>query len=113
MDALRFWLAQELKRRKWSHDKLAQRAGISRSFVTRIISGDARPSVNFCHKVAAALGEPPDKLLRLAGILPPGSPASPDDDATLQELVELARNLPPDARQQVLDYVRFLYQQGR
>ncbi|RME79663.1 MAG: XRE family transcriptional regulator [Chloroflexi bacterium] len=110
MDALRYWLAQELQQRGWSHAELARRSGISRPFISQVLSGDAKPSVNFCRKVAAALDESPDKLLRLAGILPPAGPATPEDDATLQELVELARNLPPEQRKEALRYIRYLYQ---
>jgi hypothetical protein len=48
--------------------------------------------------------------MRLAGILPPQESS---DDSTISELIELARNLPPDERQQALDYIRFLYQKRR
>ena len=66
-------------------------------------------SADFCIKVAQTLDVQPEMVLRLGGILPPTSPASPSDDKTLQELVELARNLEPEDKQQVLDYIRFLY----
>ena len=108
-EALRAWLSEELERRAWSHGELARQAGVSRSFVTRVLLGDASPSVNFCYKVAQALGEAPEKVLRLAGILPT-SPAS--DDSTLTELRDLVENLPPDQRAEALRYLRYLYQTG-
>lgn len=76
--------------------------------MSRVVTGDMPPSADFCIKVAQALGESPEKLLRLAGILPSAS-----EDDTLQELIELARSLPPEDRQQLLDYVRFLYQRRK
>jgi transcriptional regulator with XRE-family HTH domain len=108
-DELRAWLAQELERRKWSQRELARQADISRAFVNRVLSGDISPSVNFCYKIAQALGEAPEKVLRLAGILP----SNQTEDNTLQELIELARNLPPEDRTELLKYARFRYQQRK
>lgn len=107
-EALRHWLSQELHRREWAYSELARLAGISRPLVSRTLSGDMPPSADFCIKVASALDIAPETVLRLAGILPPAPPASPADDSILQELVELARTLPTEKRQQVLDYVRFI-----
>jgi len=71
------------------------------------------PSADFCIKIAFALDTPPETVLKLAGILPPGPPASPTDSATLQTLVELARTLPPEQQEQLLAYCRFLTGQPR
>lgn len=109
-EALRVWLAQELNRRQWSHRELARQTDFSQAYVSRILSGEQNPSVNFCHKIAAALDIAPESVLRLAGILPPIEPASTADSSILQELIELARNLPPQQQKQLLDYTRFLYQ---
>ena len=107
-DELSTWLSQQLKQRNWSHNELARRAGVSQSAVSGTLSGSRKAGAEFCVKVANALGESPEQMLRLAGILPS---LSSSEDATLQELMELARTLPPDQRQQILDYVRFLSQQ--
>ena len=107
-DELRVWLAHELERRKWSQRGLARQAGISQTFISQVLSGDASPSVNFCYKIAQALGEAPEKVLRLAGILAP----APEDN-TLQELIELARSLLPEDREELLKYARFRYQQRK
>jgi transcriptional regulator with XRE-family HTH domain len=106
-EALRFWLSEELNRRGWSHRELARQIETSQSFVSRIIKGENPPSVNFCYRIAQALEVSPETVLRLAGILPPASPGQPSDDSTLQELVELARTLTPENRQDVLEYVKF------
>lgn len=109
-DELKVWLTQELDRRKWSQRELARQADISQAFVNRVLSGDASPSVNFCNKVAQALGEAPEKVLRLAGILPT-SPASQNN--ILQELIELANSLPVADQEELLKYARFRYQQRK
>jgi len=106
-EGFRTWLSGELDRRKWSQRELARQAGLSQSFVTKVLAGKTPPSVNFCHKVAQALGEPPEKLLRLAGILP--TLGDSEDDPTLEEINEIARNLPRSQRKEVLRYLRFLF----
>ena len=110
-EGLTVWLSQEIARRGWSHTELAKKASVSRPLVSRILSGDMPASADFCIKVAQALGESPEKVLRLAGILPAAPPATPTDDSILQELVELARNLPSKDRKELLKYARFRYQQ--
>lgn len=105
-EELRAWLSQELERRNWSQRELARRTGFNHSFVSKTLAGDRSPSNEFCLKVAQVLGEAPEKLFRLAGILPPS-----DDDPTLVELIELARGLPPEDREELLKYARFRYQQ--
>lgn len=109
-DKLKVWLSAELEKRHWSQRELARQSGISQALIWQVLSGDVPTSADFCIKVAQALDEPPDKLLRLAGILP-ASPASEDD--TLQELMDLARSLPPEDREELLKYARFRYQQRK
>lgn len=109
-DELRSWLSKELDRRRWSHNELARQAKIPQSTVSSVLSGNRKATADFCIKIAQALGEPPEKVLRQARILPL-TPASEDD--TLQELIELARSLPPEDREELLKYARFRYQQRR
>jgi plasmid maintenance system antidote protein VapI len=109
-DELRTWLSQELDRRGWSHSELGRRAGVSQAAISSTISGDRKAGADFCVKVAHALGESPEKVLRLADILPM-SPTS--DNATLQELIELAQNLPLEDQDELLKYARFRYQQRK
>lgn len=106
MNDIKTWLAETLKLRGWSQSELARRASVSQFAVSSVISGDRNAGADFCVKIAHALNESPEKVLRLAGILPT-SPASEDD--TLQELIELARSLPPEDQKEVLEYIRFRY----
>lgn len=109
-DQFRQWLTSEMEKRHYSQGMLAKTIGMSQSFVSRVLSGEKQPGVDFCVKVAQALEEPPEKVLRLAGMLPPS--ATSDDD-TLRELMELARGLSLDQRKELLRYTRYLYQSGQ
>jgi len=104
------WLTHKLDQLDWSHGKLARQSNVSRPLITQVLSGDVPPSADFCIKVAQALSESPEKVLRLAGKLPP-LPAS--EDVTLQELMDLAKNLPPEQRKELLRYTRYLIQSGQ
>lgn len=109
-EQFRQWLAEEMSKRRYSHGGLARDIGISQPFVTRVLSGEKSPSVDFCIKVAAIFNEPEEKVFRMAGLL---SPLPTSDDDTLQELLELARNLPPEDRQELLDYARFKHRKRK
>ena len=104
------WLLNELKRRGWSQRELARRAGLPQSTLSQAISGKRKISPEVCAAIALALGESPAHIMALAGLLPP---QSPDDNATIQELTELVRQLSPEMQKDILDYVRFRYRQER
>src|SRR5688572_148866 len=107
-NVLRAWVSEELEQRNWSHRELARKTGFSPSFVSKILSGERNVSADFCIRVAQALEEAPEKLLRLAGILP----TALEDDPTLAEIQDLVRHLPPSQRKEALRYLRYLYQSG-
>lgn len=110
-EALRAWILDELDQRKWSRRELARQATLSHAFVNRVLSGDLGPSVNFCQKIAVALGESPETVLRLAGILSTTPPS--EDSPMLQEIIELTRSLPSEDQKEVLDFVRWRRYQRR
>lgn len=109
MDRLSTWLIETLKERGWSHSELARRSGVSQAAISGTISGDRKAGADFCVKVAGALGEAPEKVLRLAGILPSVS----TDDPALDEAVELLKNLSTEQRRLALRFIRTLYQSAQ
>ena len=108
-DELRAWLSKEIKQRGWSHKELTRRSKVSAPLISQVLAGDVPPTAKFCIKVAQALDEPPEKVLRLARILPT-SPAL--DDPTKAELHDLIENMPPDQRKELLRYARYLFRSG-
>lgn len=103
-DYLITWLSKELEARGWSYRELARRADISHALVSKILSGDMKASADASIRIANALDESPEKVLRLAAILP-----SDFEDSSYQELIDLIKNLTPDKRREALRYIRFLY----
>lgn len=107
-ERLKQWLATELNRLNWSHAELAAKAGVSRALVSRTLRGDMPASADFCIKVALALDDvAPEYLLRLAGILP-GEPTQITPGPITLELLAIVETLPPELRQQVLSYAKFI-----
>lgn len=54
-------LNNAIEARKWTHEKLAKRAGMKRVSVTKIING-RMPSMKSAYKIAEALGERVDDI---------------------------------------------------
>ena len=106
------WLTQELKILNWTHATLATKAGVSRSLVTRVLSGSTLPSIEFCVKIAIAFDIPPAQVLHLAGILP-NEPAPASPGPVTAAIMRLVEQLPPEDRQQVLEYVQFVLQRRK
>lgn len=110
MDDFVNWLNAETKRRSWSNNELGRRAGVSRSTVSLVLTGQQSPTWEFCYRVAQALKEPPEKVFRLAGLLPL---APPERDPLAQEIQDILKQLAPEDRKDLLDYARYRYQKGR
>jgi len=104
MNTLSDWLATQLETRGWSQRELSRRSGISPTQISDIISGKANPGADSSIAIARALGEPPEKLLRLAGILPALPPAVPEE----REALAILRTLGAQARAYALAILRAL-----
>lgn len=107
-DELRAWLSVEIKQRGWSQREFARRSDISHPLVSQVLAGDVTPSADFCIKVANALEVLPEKILRLAGILP--SPPASEDDSTIAEIVDIVKTLSLPQRKLALRLLYSLYQ---
>jgi transcriptional regulator with XRE-family HTH domain len=107
-DELRTWLPAEIKQRGWSQREFARRADISHPLVSQVFAGEVPPSADFCIKAAHALEVPPEKVLRLAGILP--TPPAAEDDPTIAEILDIVKNLTLPQRKLALRLLHSLYQ---
>lgn len=66
------WIIVERKKKGWNQSRLAKEAGVSRATISDYELGRRQyPEPDTLSKVATALKNNPEELLRLAGILPP------------------------------------------
>ena len=80
--------------RGWSQRELGRRARVSGATISKLESGEAKPTNDTIVKVARALGESPEALLRLAGHLPAAPPPTDLDTAVARHF----RSLTPTRR---------------
>jgi len=56
-------LRREMRRRKWSQEKLSDACGLSRQTISLHLTGKVIPTIDSVHQIAAGLGVPPAVLL--------------------------------------------------
>lgn len=101
MEKLVSWLREELHKRDWRPADLAHKAGLSTGSLSNVLGGNRKAGPDICNAIARALGEPPEKVFRLAGLLP-SLPTS--EDELLDEVAETFKRLSPEKRREVLEY---------
>lgn len=104
------WLEGEIQKRGWRAADLAREARIGRPTLSHILSGIRNAGPDVALAIARALDLPPEQVFRKAGILPelPG----PENDPTFRQLLDIARNMTPDERQELLDYALYRYRRA-
>lgn len=100
------WLLREIESRGWTNAEFCRRSGISQAMVSLVISGERQPGDKFCQGVARAFrGEVTlEEVMRRTHRLP----RMHGDDPTLKELLEIANQLSPDVRRELLEYSKYL-----
>jgi transcriptional regulator with XRE-family HTH domain len=95
-----------------THEEVAKRAGISRSYVTRIEADKVDlPSKEILPRLAEALGTTREDLLRAAGYLDPYPTVL--DDPAMEIAFRHVETLPPEDRQEVLEFVAYVMHRRR
>jgi transcriptional regulator with XRE-family HTH domain len=109
MEEFQGWLQEQLDLHNWTASDLAERAGVGPSTITRILTGERKAGPDVCTKIAQALSEDPDKVFRLAGILPEkGSNEASGRNEFEEELLYWNRQLPEDQQEFILETVKGL-----
>lgn len=103
------WINAQLLERGWSGNELARRAGVSSAGFHQVMTDTHGPGLNFCLGVAQALGERPERVLRLAGLLPPIAPEVAEEEQACRVLRELS----PGGRVLALELLRTLSSAAR
>jgi transcriptional regulator with XRE-family HTH domain len=96
------WLREQLKERGWNQAELSRRSGISQPHITKALNGERNFGEQSIKAIAEALQFPPEKVFRIAGILPPIS----KERSQLGELTYLINLLDDNNLQEVIDYAR-------
>lgn len=109
MESLPEWLERKLAERNWRPSDLARAAKLPDATVSRILNGISNTGPEAGLAIAEALEEPPEKVFRLAGLLPPLP--GPESDKSIDEIIELIKRLAPDRRKDVLGYALWRFQQ--
>jgi transcriptional regulator with XRE-family HTH domain len=102
------WLVARLQERGWSNSELGRRAGISGAMVSYVVSGQQNAGVAFCRGVAAALDEPPERVFRLAGLLP----AREEREELVEEILFFFDRMTPEGQEHFRRIARALAEGG-
>lgn len=94
------WLQDKLEYEGWSQTELADRSGITRTHISRILSGERSPGLDFYRGIAHAFRIPLCNVLAAAGEVPENEAA---DDPTTAGLLSRLATLPAPSRQPLLD----------
>ena len=98
------WLQSILDERGMSQADLARRMGKKTGVVSNLINNKRQqPAVESCKLIADALNLPLEEVYRAADILP----ETPEADPITEAIIALTKNLDPQERQEILDYVRY------
>jgi plasmid maintenance system antidote protein VapI len=104
MTALVEHLRAELVRRSWRPADLARAAGVPDATISHILNGSRRAGPDLCNAIARALDESPERIFRLAGLLPPLQPAVEEE----QEAITILRALSTELRVAAMRMLRGL-----
>lgn len=93
------WLDEQLAERSWNRSELARRAGFTHSALSHIYSGARKPGMELCTGIARALNISPEVVFEKAGLLPTSTPTDP----IIATLLYIAKQLPSDDVQELID----------
>jgi len=100
-------IIEEIDKRGWSIRELAKRANLAHGTINSVLAQKSKPGVIFCTGIARALREPPERIFRLAGLLPPVIIGQERE----KELLDLFHNLDVSDQNRVIGIARQFYQE--
>ena len=97
------WLQTHLTRRSWRQKDLARRLGITEAHMSRIATGERRPTTDMCALLAQAFGESVEDVYRVAGHpIPSSEPRVP----STEDAVEADRRFTRAQKELLLGIIR-------
>ena len=76
--------------------------------VSRVMTGQQAITYDFCAAIARPLDMRPEDVFRLAGLL--RQTRGDDDEITYRKVLDLMRELTPEERQRVLEYLTWRWE---
>lgn len=98
------WVLRKMDAHNLSMRKLGEMAGVPHSSISKALSGNREPGLDFYLKIARALNAVPEFLIE-AEILPD---ISVDKGLTYSQISEVVDQLDEEGRKALLDYSDFL-----
>jgi len=103
------WLTIEMDRLGWNNSELARRASVVPSTISMVINRQKQPGPDLCNGIARALGVPPERVFREAGLLP-AVIIGEDNDEKKKELDEYWRYLTGEERDTLATMAKAFYE---
>ncbi len=102
-DTLSILINAKMASHQWSQSDLARKSGLNRAVISKILSGNTKPTPDTCRDLALALELPIEQVFRAAGLLPP----QPKEDPLVNLITYLSEQLPTDEdKQDAAEYIR-------
>lgn len=106
---LRGWLRTELEERDLTQAQVAVYAGVGQATISDILRKGHVPKVDTLFRLADYFHVPRERVLRLAGHLPPAADAQDEaeayEDPLVEALIEEFRRVPDEWKQLVVEQV--------
>lgn len=100
------WLLDKLKERGWSNSEFGRRLNRTQPAISKIISGKNKPRPELIINMAHLLDVTPEEVFRRVWL-----PESAEEDRpTTSEIMEYIDHFTDEERQELLKYVKYLYQ---
>ena len=108
IDALAYWLLEQMETRDWTQRELARRSGIGKSTINRLVNRQVMPTVQTLRAIAQAINLPVSELIAAAGI----EQVTLDEfNLHVLELASLANALPESDQQYLVEIARYLLEE--
>jgi DNA-binding XRE family transcriptional regulator len=96
------WLVGQMEKAHVNQSGLAKLAHLNQAAISRILSGQAKPSVDTCKAFSRVFNIPVNEVYLAVGILPPTK-----EDRLVNIITHLAEQLPTDEdKQDAAEYIR-------
>jgi transcriptional regulator with XRE-family HTH domain len=99
------YLDEIANRPGWSVARIARESGLDRGTIFRWKAGATGATVDSVKKIARAVGDDPEKVLRAAAIIVPEAPQPDDPDSEAISLI-LAAEIPDSLKQELIADLR-------